>query len=415
MLRSTERILTSHVGSLIRPLEVMRLMRAREQRLPLDAGAASAILDGAVAEVVSEQARTGIDIVNDGEFGKNSFLGYVRGRLGGIESRKSSQHAFALNARIGKLQSAYAREREEFADFYKAWAAVETTVWMPPEFKSDAPYTMPTEVPVCTAPIRYTGMDELTAELARLRAALTGVAATGAFVPVASAPLCAFAVRTNEYYKGDEEYLFALAEAMNQEYKAIIDAGFDIQIDSPELTHIYDPNNVDEYLKWLELQTEAINHSLKGIPEERARLHICWGSWNAPHTSDVPLKVILDLILKVRTQGYSLEGANDRHAHEVLLWDEVELPDGKVLLPGVVGHVSNVVEHPELVAWRIKLYADRVGRENVIAGTDCGFSQGWNIPRVHPSVQWAKLAALVEGARLASADLWRKRRTVTSV
>ena len=409
MLRSSERILTSHVGSLIRPLEVMRLTRAKEQRLPLEADAASAILDKAVAEVVNEQAKTGIDIVSDGEFGKNSFLGYVRGRLGGIETRKSSQHAFALNAQIGKLESAFARERQEFADFYQAWAPVETTMWMPPEFRSDTPYTMPSEVPVCTAPIRYTGMDELQAELARLRAAVDGVAVTGAFVPVASAPLCAFAVRTNEHYKSDEEYLFALAEAMNEEYRAIVSAGFDIQIDSPELTHIYDPNRVDEYLRWLELQTEAINHSLKGIPEDRARLHICWGSWNAPHTSDVPLRVILDLILKIRTQGYSLEGANDRHAHEVLVWDDVKLPDGKTLLPGVVGHVSNVVEHPELVAWRIKLYAERVGRENVIASTDCGFSQGWNIPRVHPSVQWAKLGALVEGARLASADLWRKR------
>jgi 5-methyltetrahydropteroyltriglutamate--homocysteine methyltransferase len=217
-------------------------------------------------------------------------------------------------------------------------------------------------------------------------------------------------MRVNEHYKTDEEYLFALAEAMNVEYRAIIDAGFDIQIDSPELTHLYDPGNVDDYLRWLALQIEAINHSLKGIPEERARLHICWGSWNAPHTSDVPLKLILNTVLKTRTQGYSLEGANDRHEHEVLLWDDVKLPDGKILLPGVVGHVSNVVEHPELVAWRIKLYAERLGRENVIACTDCGYSQGWAIPRLHPSVQWAKLEALAEGARLASAQLWRRSR-----
>jgi 5-methyltetrahydropteroyltriglutamate--homocysteine methyltransferase len=412
MLRSTERILTSHVGSLIRPVDVMKLMKAKELRQPYDERAASTLLDTAITGVVREQADAGIDIVNDGEFGKNSFLGYVRNRLGGLEMRKNNQTFFGLNARLRgyKMHAAVAREREEFADFYKAWSAVEVTMWLPPEFKAEAPMGPPTELPVCVGPISYRGMDELTAELKRLKTALTGVKVPGAFVPVASAPLCAFGARINEYYKTDEEYLFALAEAMNQEYKTIIAAGFDIQIDSPELTHIYDPDHLDDYLKWLALQIEAINHSLEGIPEERARLHICWGSWNAPHTTDVPLKTILDLILKVRTQGYSLEGANDRHMHEVLIWDDVELPEGKVLLPGIVGHVSNVIEHPELVAWRIKLYAERVGRENVIASTDCGFSQGWNIPRVHPQVQWAKLKALTEGAALASAELWSKRR-----
>ena len=411
MLRSSERILTSHVGSLIRPVDVMKLMIARDRRLPYDERAAAAVLGNAVRGVVREQAEAGIDVVDDGEFGKNSFLGYVRNRLGGLEMRKG-QTFFGLNARLPgyKLHAAVAREREEFADFYKTWGPIETTMWLPPEIKPDAPVGPPTELPVCTGPITYTGMGELTAELARLKAALAGVDVVGAFVPVASAPLCAFGARLNEHYKTDEEYLFALAEAMNQEYRAVVAAGFDIQIDSPELTHLYDPDNTDEYLRWLALQVEAINHSLAGIPEERARLHICWGSWNAPHTTDVPLKTILDTILKVRVQGYSLEGANDRHMHEVLIWDDAKLPKGKVLVPGIVGHVSNVIEHPELVAWRIKLYAERVGRENVIASTDCGFSQGWNIPRVHPQVQWAKLKALAEGARLASKDLWRKRR-----
>ncbi len=408
MLRSNERILTTHVGSLIRPVDVMKLMIARDRRLPYDEGAASAVLDKAVSGVVREQAEAGIDIVDDGEFGKTSFLGYVRNRLGGLEMRKG-QTFFGLNARLPgyKMHAAVAREREEFADFYKTWSPIETTMWLPPEIKADAPIGPPTELPVCTGPITYTGMGELTAELTRLKAALAGVDVAGAFVPVASAPLCAFGARNNEYYKSGEEYLFAFAEAMNQEYKAILAAGFDIQIDSPELTHLYDPDNTDEYLRWLALQVEAINHSLRGIPEERARLHICWGSWNAPHTTDVPLKTILDVLLNVRTQGYSVEGANDRHMHEVLIWDDVELPEGKVLLPGVVGHVSNVIEHPELVAWRIKLYAERLGRENVIASTDCGYSQGWNIPRVHPQVQWAKLKALAEGARLASKELWR--------
>ncbi len=408
MLRSSERILTSHVGSLIRPVDVMKLNIAKDKRLPYDERAAAALLETAVTNVVREQADAGIDIVNDGEFGKNSFLGYVRTRLGGLEMRKG-QTFFSLNSRLAgyKLHAAVAREREEFAAFYQQWTPIETTMWLPPEIKPDAPVGPPTELPVCTGPITYTGMTELNVELARLKGALSHVDVAGAFVPVASAPLCAFGARVNEHYKTDEEYVFALAEGMNQEYKAIVAAGFDIQIDSPELTHLYDPDNTDEYLRWLELQVEAINHSLQGIPAERARLHICWGSWNAPHTTDVPLKTILDTILKVRVQGYSVEGANDRHMHEVLIWDDVKLPEGKVLLPGVVGHVSNVIEHPELVAWRIKLYAQRLGRENVIASADCGYSQGWNIPRVHPQVQWAKLKALAEGARLASAELWR--------
>lgn len=412
MFRSTERILTSHVGSLIRPLEVMQLMKARDRGLPYDERAASALLDEAVTGVVRRQADAGIDIVNDGEFGKNSFLGYVRTRLAGLEMRKSPHNFFALNSRLKgyKMHAAVAREREEFADFYKAWAAVEMTMWLPPEMKTDAPMGPPTDLPACTGPISYKGMDELADELRRLKTALGGVRVPGAFVPVASPSLCAFGARVNEYYKTDEEYLFALAEAMNVEYRAIVAAGFDIQVDSPELTHLYDPDNADDYLKWLALQIEALNHALRGVPEERVRLHICWGSWNAPHTSDVPLKLILGTVLKTRAQGYSLEGANDRHEHEVLLWDEVKLPEGKILLPGVVGHVSNVVEHPELVAWRIKLYAERLGRENVVACTDCGYSQGWNIPRVHPSVQWAKLEALAEGARLASAQLWRGSR-----
>jgi 5-methyltetrahydropteroyltriglutamate--homocysteine methyltransferase len=410
LLRSSERILTSHVGSLIRPVDVMKLMIARLKGAAYDEGAA--LLDKSVSDVVRRQAQAGIDIVNDGEFGKTSFLAYVRSRLGGLEMRKR-QTFFGLNARLPgyKMHACVARERELFADFYATWTPIETTMWLPAEVKGDAPIGPPTDLPACVGPITYTGLNELNAELARFKAALAGVDVPGAFVPVASAPLCAFGARTNEHYKTDEEYLFALADAMNVEYRAIVAAGFDIQIDSPELTHLYDPDNVDDYLRWLGLQVEAINHSLKGIPEERARLHICWGSWNAPHTTDVPLKTILSTILKVRTQGYSVEGANDRHMHEVLIWDDVKLPEGKILLPGIVGHVSNVIEHPELVAWRIKLYAERLGRENVIACTDCGFSQGWNIPRVHPQVQWAKLEALAEGARLASAELWRKGRT----
>jgi len=278
-------------------------------------------------------------------------------------------------------------------------------MWMPAELQSSAPLTPPTEVPVCTGPLRYSGTHELERDLKRLKHALSRVNVEGAFVTAASPSIAVWHHANNEYYASDEEYVFAMAEALNVEYKAITDAGFDLQIDAPDLCHLYDPAYEDDYMKWLSVRVEAINHALEGVPEEKARLHICWGSSNAPHTNDVPLRLIIDQVLKVRTQGYSLEGANDRHAHEVLMWDDVKLPEGKILLPGVVGHVSNIVEHPELVAWRIRLYAERVGKENVIASTDCGYSQGWNLRRVHPQVQWAKLEALAQGARLASQQL----------
>ncbi len=262
---------------------------------------------------------------------------------------------------------------------------------------------------MCTGPIRYCGEHELMRDLDRLKAAMSRSGAKSAFVTASSPSLAAYHFPDNDYYATEEEYLFALAEALNVEYKAITAAGFDLQIDSPELCHLYDPAHADEYRNWLALRIEAINHALQGVPEDQARLHICWGSRNAPHVTDVPLRLIIDQILQVKTQGYSLEGANDRHAHDVLMWDDVKLPDGKILLPGVVGHVSNIVEHPELVAWRIRLYAERVGKENVIASTDCGFSQDWDLRRVHPEVQWAKLQALADGARLASRQLWGNR------
>jgi 5-methyltetrahydropteroyltriglutamate--homocysteine methyltransferase len=260
---------------------------------------------------------------------------------------------------------------------------------------------------VCTGPVRYTGLQELTEDLNRLKATLAEVAVNGAFVTAASPTIASYHFSNNEYYPTTEDYLFAIADALNVEYRAITDAGFDLQVDAPDLCHLYDPDYLDEYQQWLSIRIEAINRALKGVPEEKVRLHVCWGSGNIPHTKDVPLKVIIDQVFKVRAQAYSLEGANDRHAHDVLMWDDVKLPEGKILIPGVVGHVSNIVEHPELVAWRIKLYAERVGKENVIAGTDCGFSQGWDSRRLHPEVQWAKLETLAEGARLASQELWR--------
>jgi 5-methyltetrahydropteroyltriglutamate--homocysteine methyltransferase len=396
----------------------MQFIKAKDDREPYDEQAFAAVLDEAVDDVVREQARVGLDIVNDGEFSRTSFCYYVRDRLAGFEMQTPGAAIISSldQVRSGNLTPGTARARQRFGEFYDMWTPIERTMFMPAELRDSISVGAPTEVPVCTGPIRYAGMDELTQDLNRLKAAMAGVDVAGGFVTVASPSVAAYVLSNNAYYGTDDEYVFALAEALNVEYKAITDAGFDLQIDSPELCHLYDPEYTDEYLRWLSVRVDAINHALKGIPEDKARLHICWGSGNAPHVNDVPLRLIIDQVLRVRTQGYSLEGANDRHAHEVLMWDEVKLPEGKILMPGIVGHVSNIIEHPELVAWRITQYAERVGKENVIAGTDCGYSQGWNLRRVHPQIQWAKLEALAEGARLASQQLWGARQgTLVSV
>jgi 5-methyltetrahydropteroyltriglutamate--homocysteine methyltransferase len=414
MLRSTERILTSHAGSLLRPLEVMKFVKAKDARQPYDDKAFAGVLDEAVDDVIREQARVGIDIVNDGEFSRTSYCYYVLDRLAGYEMKQPGGDIISSldQVRSGNLTPGTARARKRFGDFVDVWSPIERTMWMPAELQDGSSLRPPTEVPVCTSPIRYAGMDELTQDLTRLKSALAGVNVEGAFVTVASPSVAAYVLSNNAYYATEDEYLFALADALNVEYRAITNAGFDIQIDSPELCHLYDPEFEDEYLRWLSVRIDAINQALEGIPEDKARLHVCWGSGNGPHVNDVPLRLIIDQVLRVRTQGYSLEGANDRHAHEVLMWDDVKLPEGKILMPGVVGHVSNIIEHPELVAWRIKLYAERVGKENVIAGTDCGYSQGWDLRRVHPQIQWAKLETLAEGARLASHQLWGAQQDV---
>jgi 5-methyltetrahydropteroyltriglutamate--homocysteine methyltransferase len=386
----------------------MQFIRAKDAQEPYDEAAFSAVLDSTVDEVVQEQARVGIDIVNDGEFSRTSFAYYVRDRLSGYAMQEPGGDIISSldQVRHGNLTPGMMRDRQRFGDFFRMWSRVDRAMWMPPELESALPDTAPTHVPVVTGPIRYNATDELTQDLNRLKASMARVDVAGGFVTAASPSVAVYVLSNNAYYPTEEEYLFAVADALNVEYRAITDAGFDLQVDSPELCHLYDPEFLDEYLAWLAVRVEAINQALKGVPEDRVRLHVCWGSGNTPHTKDVPLRVIIDEVLKVKAQGYSLEGANDRHAHDVLVWDDVKLPEGKLLMPGVVGHVSNIVEHPELVAWRIKLYAERVGRENVIAGTDCGYSQGWALRRVHPQVQWAKLETLAEGARLASQALW---------
>jgi 5-methyltetrahydropteroyltriglutamate--homocysteine methyltransferase len=266
---------------------------------------------------------------------------------------------------------------------------------------------------ICVGAVKYKGRSEIERDIDNFKAALKGVTVEGAFLPVV-APASAVALATNEFYKSEEDFLFAVAEAMREEYAAIVKARLTVQVDDAFLPYMYDvafkENEIKKYRKWAALRVEALNHALKAIPAEKVRYHICWGSFNTPHVTDVPLKEIVDLVLKVNAGAYCIEMANPRHEHEWRLWENVKLPEGKSLVPGVISHATNIVEHPELVAERLERLARLVGRDNLMAGTDCGFAQGTHVQRVHPSIMWAKLKALAEGARLASRRLWQKKR-----
>jgi 5-methyltetrahydropteroyltriglutamate--homocysteine methyltransferase len=410
MQRSTDRILTTHVGSLVRPMSIRDIMAARDYGHPYDPAAFDRTLTEEVANVVRQQAEVGIDIVSDGEYGKAGWIRYVAERLGGFVHREArpGDHDATPNRLISEVA--------KFPEFYAAYHAVQYYDWLPPgESKTplkpaaDAAREKPL-VWECIGPISYKGQDVLKRDIANFKAALAAVKVAGGFMPVA-APMSARGLWLNAYYKNDEEIVVALADALREEYQAIIDAGFILQLDDAFLAHEYDrllgEMSPPEVHKYVEHCVDLTNHALRGIPEDRVRYHVCWGSWNAPHTQDVPLKTLVDLILKIRAQAYSLEAANPRHEHEWMVWKDVKLPEGKILIPGVITHSTNVVEHPELVAWRLKNFASVVGRENVIAGSDCGFSQSYSIVRCHASVQWAKLQSLVEGARMASKELWR--------
>ncbi|HEY6858195.1 MAG TPA: cobalamin-independent methionine synthase II family protein [Pseudolabrys sp.] len=388
MKRSTNRILTTHVGSLIRPLPLQEFLRAKQGGKPFDEKAYQQCLTASVAEVVSEQAGAGIDVISDGEFGKSiSWAQYALERLSGFKRRPIKQETANPFKR--------GADRAKFAEFYAeldAKEAVSTT----------------TEA-ICVGPIEYTGQAELQRDIDNLKAALKSVKVEEAFLPVA-APASVIPDRKNEYYESDEKLQTAIAEAMRTEYKMIVDSGFLLQLDDARSAVTFDrmvpPASFADYRRWLSGQVDILNHAIEGLPADRIRYHVCWGSWPGPHTSDVPLKNIVDLILKVKVGAYVIEGANPRHEHEWQVWRATRLGSDQVLIPGVISHATNVVEHPELVAERIVRLARIVGRENVIAGTDCGFAQGPFYRRVHPSVMWAKLQALSEGARLASKELW---------
>ncbi|MGE0628582.1 MAG: cobalamin-independent methionine synthase II family protein [Hyphomicrobiaceae bacterium] len=389
MKRSTDRILTTHVGSLIRPSELQQQIRARQSGKGFDQAEFDRVLARSVADIVASQVKAGVDVVSDGEFGKFiSWSQYVLDRFSGFERRPFSAtgNPWARGA-----------DRTRFKEFYAELDA------------QDAPATQSRAV--CVGPVAYTGDEAVGRDIANFKAALAATPAVDAFMPVA-APASVVPDRENEYYKSEDELLDAIGLAMRHEYKTIVDAGFLVQLDDARTAVTFDrmvpPASFEDFRRWAGKLAAVLNHAVEGIPEDKIRYHVCWGSWPGPHTTDVPLKDIADIILSVKAGAYVIEGANPRHDHEWKVWKDVKLPDGKVIVPGVISHATNVVEHPELVADRIVRLAEVVGRENVIAGTDCGFAQSPFYRRVHPSIMWAKLEALAEGARLASGRLWKR-------
>ncbi|MEJ2885525.1 cobalamin-independent methionine synthase II family protein [Actinomycetospora aeridis] len=382
------RIRTTHVGSLVRPPELVEILRAREHGEAVDADHHAEVLARSVEDVVARQVDIGIDVVSDGEYGKSdSWSRYIRERLGGFTV---AEPAGAVTARSNVPPGT---DKRLFGEFYAEYEASQGFVGGGGEWRA-------------TSPVHYTGHDAIARDAANLTRAAEKAGAAAAFLPVV-APASAVPRPTLDHYSSEEELLFAVADALNEEYRAVVDAGLEVQVDDAHFAITYDVMNGDlaAYRAWAEVRTEALIRALDGIPPERARYHVCWGSWNAPHVGDVALRDIVDLVLRVPVGTYSLEQANPRHEHEWRVWADVELPAGKVLMPGLVSHATNVVEHPELVAERIVRLAELVGPERVVASSDCGFAQGPLVRRVHPTVQWAKLEALVAGARLASSRL----------
>ena len=389
MKRSMNRILTTHVGSLPRPVDLIEMYRDLAPAEKLEPK-----LTQAVADVVRRQIDAGIDVVNDGEFGKpmsdavdfGAWATYIYGRLSGFEMRDLSGNIDLLKSIMGG-----SKDRRDFADYYQT-----------PEAYA-GPSTRPTRFPINVGPIRYTGQEIIQRDIRNLKAGLVGANVEEAFM---TAVVTGVSILPSEYYKSSEEQASAVAEAMREEYKAIIDAGLNLQVDDPILVNVYEwhysvSGDMAAFRKWAEPHIELVNHALSGLPEDKIRYHLCWGSWKGPHSTDLPLREVLDLILRVKASQYSVEAANPQHEHEWKDWKGVKLPAGKAVVPGVVTHKTNVLEHPQVVADRLIRYAEAVGRENVIASTDCGMGG-----RIHPQIAWAKLRALHDGAAQATRQLW---------
>jgi 5-methyltetrahydropteroyltriglutamate--homocysteine methyltransferase len=393
MKRSTNRILTTHCGSLPRPRELLAPLHAKDGGDPYDADDLARRVRSSVIEVVRKQADLGIDVVDDGEHSKSSFAHYARARIGGIERRNEPPRYMGVPTRDAL---AFPGVYEEMRVMFNARAE-----------KIGKPRAL--LAMVCTGPIKYIGQNDLKADLANLKSAIEGLNVAEAFVTAIS-PTNLEMYLPNEYYRSDEEYLVALAEAINEEYRAIVDAGFLLQIDDPRLITYFNRTpgiSLEENRKFMALRVEMVNHALRGIPEDRVRFHTCYSVNVGPRVHDLELRHYVDLMLKIKAQAYSIEASNPRHEHEWKVWEEVKLPAGKILIPGVVSHCVYQVEHPELVAQRIERFAGVVGRENVIAGNDCGFATAAAGDEVHADVAWAKLKSLAEGAEIASKRLWR--------
>jgi 5-methyltetrahydropteroyltriglutamate--homocysteine methyltransferase len=395
MKQSTNRILTTHVGSLPRPTDLIEMYREQAPAEKLESR-----LTSAVGEVVQQQVEAGIDVVNDGEFGKpmsddvdyGAWLFYMYHRLSGFEMRDLPPE-FSTTSSVMRGS----KDRADFAEFYQSG---EGGTSARPRLR----------LPINVGPIQYTGHALIQRDIQNLKAALVGQHPEDAFL---SAAVTGVTALPGEYYKHPEEQATAVAEAMCEEYQAIVKAGISLQLDDPIIVNEYEwrfsmSGDLPAFRKWAESHVELVNHALAGIPEDKVRYHICWGSWKGPHSTDLPLRDVIDLMLKVKASQYSVEAANPQHEHEWKVWRDVKLPAGKAVIPGVVTHKTNVLEHPEVVADRIMRYAEAVGRENVIAGTDCGLGG-----RIHPQVAWAKLRALSAGAKQASRRLWG--RTTSSV
>jgi len=404
MKGSHSRILTTHAGSLPRPDDLIELNRARQAGEAPDERGYQTRLGAAIVDVVRRQQAAGLDVPGDGEYGKamgqrvnyGAWWSYSFQRLGGLELGMELYRIPAQRSEPGRARLTSFSDRRDRALFAAAYADPDSGV----STNRGGPGM---RLPVCRGPLVYTGQAAIQADIAHIKAALAATGVDEGFM-TSIAPGSASRIG-NEHYQTEEEFIFACAEAMREEYKAILDAGLVLQLDDPAIAENWDMINpepsVDQYRKLSMIRVEALNHALRGFPRDRIRFHLCWGSWHGPHVTDIPLRDIVDVMLAVNCQAFSFEAGNVRHEHEWKVWREVKLPDDRILIPGVVSHATNVVEHPELVADRIVRFANVVGRERVIAGTDCGLGG-----RVHPDIAWAKLAALAQGAALASRQLY---------
>jgi 5-methyltetrahydropteroyltriglutamate--homocysteine methyltransferase len=384
MKRSTDRILTTHTGSLARPDDILEMIRARTAGQEYDPLAFERKTRLAVEEVVRKQVENGIDTVSDGELSKPQFADYVAERWNGMEGENPGFR--------------FAGAPEDVPGYGAWWRG-----------QASASAFFTGRRPMCVGPLSWKDRAAVELDIANLKAAAANTGAREAFMPSPSPGIISIRI-PNQYYPSEEAYLYALADVLKEEYRAIVEAGFLLQVDAPDIAmgrHLFFYDLPDsDFRKAIQLRTEALNHALEGIPEESVRFHVCWGNNEGPHTRDVPLAEIIDIVLTTKAQAFSIEASNPRHAHEWELWQDVKLPGGKLLIPGVVDSLTNFVEHPRLIAQRVVNYAKLVGRENVMAGTDCGFGTFAGSPRVYPEVVWAKFRAMAEGCELASRELW---------